>query len=650
MVGATLAVLRDCERNIPFGVEEKDFLRITQMTKDRGRGFLTTDLPHIDSVLTNGLEVGRATFSGPLMGLGKSGVPKFLSGLWSRVFDKTGSLLDVPDVDAIFFLRQISCLWKSLFEVCPDRLVNEAVKDYCLEDDSIRRPTLSWKGDELDAHKLDDLRIHDVYHPMDDDHHVLPFGDDFVASGSSRLSSSVHSALDRLEQLSDELSTYLESEWARESAELSHGRGGAGFFKPGPGSISNLVLKKDKYLIEAYPSRLEKHFPYHLVTGGFSTPRLLVVDSIRPSKLIAVPKTATKPRLICSEPNEMMWSQQHIWNWFRDLRHPYRRFIDFRDQSESRHLAYLGSLDRGLSTIDLKSASDRISLYVLERLFRRAPSFLRAVHACRSPYIQLPSGEVRWKVKAFSQGTALTFPIQSIIFLLVTLAANGVSSFESPKCRRLIGKVRVFGDDIVTPTTGFEDVSSLLTLLGLKVSSNKSFTSGYFRESCGGDYYRGYDVTPLRLRSLDPSSPVGLIAMVDNANNAFRKGPWQLSVYLERLADRELPVRRLTVPLTFFSFCGDYDPPSLKRRWNHNTQQYEVRTISVRNSSRTQDVPWVSRILYNLTANPLGDQPSSYRVLETSRQRFRISWVRSSERKVRPSLALQCLSSVKTGT
>lgn len=60
--------------------------------------------------------------------------------------------------------------------------------------------------------------------------------------------------------------------------------------------------------------------------------------------------------------------------------------------------------------------------------------------------------------------------------------------------------VYVYGDDIMVPVVHFETASRALARVGLRVNANKSFWRSSFRESCGGDFYNGNDVAPVRLK------------------------------------------------------------------------------------------------------------------------------------------------------
>jgi hypothetical protein len=262
-----------------------------------------------------------------------------------------------------------------------------------------------------------------------------------------------------------------------------------------------------------------------------------------PARMICVPKTAKGPRIIAAEPSEHMYVQKLMANWLEEKIETsiMGAFINFRDQSASGKLVIKASLDRDLATIDLSSASDRLSLYVVERMFRSNPSFLKALHASRTRWLRLPTGECIELKKFASQGTALTFPVQTLVFFIIAMAVatNGDVSYEG--FRKQVNKVRIFGDDIIIPNTGFAEVVDLLHMLNLKVNVEKSFSCGYFRESCGVDAFKGYDITPVKPKTTISDSPASRLAVLDTSNNLFYKGYWYAS---EQLRHRQRPRRQ----------------------------------------------------------------------------------------------------------
>jgi hypothetical protein len=247
------------------------------------------------------------------------------------------------------------------------------------------------------------------------------------------------------------------------------------------------------------------------------------------SKLLFVPKDVTKSRSICMEPNTYQWAQQavldNILRYFRTG--PMRNISRLEDQSRNRALAEFGSLTGEIDTIDLSSASDSVSLELVKRTFPRR--LLYALLATRSSKVELPSGE-KISVKKFApMGSAVCFPTQCLIFAAVSVLAAMQEAEGMPvettsrvsgdwwhnfgdSLRRLFagepgyhypsGKFQplaVYGDDIAIDTRLTTRVVHLLTSLGFSVNTDKSFEGGQcFRESCGGYYYEGEDVTPIR--------------------------------------------------------------------------------------------------------------------------------------------------------
>ena len=65
--------------------------------------------------------------------------------------------------------------------------------------------------------------------------------------------------------------------------------------------------------------------------------------------------------------------------------------LDIETQpTRNRYLAYLGSIGYELATIDLSSASDRISVGLVTYLLGECPVLLRLLEACREPTAKLP--------------------------------------------------------------------------------------------------------------------------------------------------------------------------------------------------------------------------------------------------------------------
>lgn len=227
-------------------------------------------------------------------------------------------------------------------------------------------------------------------------------------------------------------------------------------------------------------------------------------------------------------------------------------------------------------------------------MFRRNYTFLERIHASRTRSM---TGSLRGKPfsimlkKCFTQGSACTFPVQTLAYSMIAIASVLITENKAITTRNINAaakKVRVFGDDIIVPTTALEKLVDLLSFLQLKVNLNKTFSKGKFRESCGMDAYDGVDVTPARLRafSTNPSHET-VVSMLEGVNNFFKRGLWNTSEWLRsHLRKYAFPIVAVT-NLTSYrdktvrdsggyaSFCGE-DFSHLKSRWNQNLHRYEV--------------------------------------------------------------------------
>lgn len=231
------------------------------------------------------------------------------------------------------------------------------------------------------------------------------------------------------------------------------------------------------------------------------------------SRLSFVPKSDKTARTICVEPVLNMFAQLGLGSIIeKRLDFMFRLRLD-RQPFHNRELARVGSLTNDMSTIDLSSASDSISMRMLEVFL--PPEFLRWLKLLRSPVAEVPGlGSVELKMVS-SMGNGFTFPLETAIFCCIVMAA-----FDAGKDRyinnhfkvvsdgtKLLrqehpGNWGVFGDDIIVPKAVTPKVLRLLELLGFRVNHDKTFTDGPFRESCGADYFLGVDVRGVYLKTL----------------------------------------------------------------------------------------------------------------------------------------------------
>ena len=638
----------------------KDLGRLSLYCQSRGLGVFTLDLPHLESLLLEAFETGRLRIEGPFSRVvsSKTKVPRLFSGLWLRIFDKDSCLKHEVDVNALFFLRQLLVIGKRIEVPCSDDRITAKVGEYHDIERSLRKPSFTWECDEFRLARGSDSDLcgqqshprnrdhfgRDLFHPSlllcsvpeegtesklgdsdattredrldHDDHMRVHIGQavDYLYHDPSVPDDLFHTGynseerrarlkdlclLNKIQEVADLIfSTFDQFDPLVFSEELESTGQGTGF-KHGPGAVAEPKMKQtDKSNFRTWPQKLQNTFPYELCGKTIGAPTERPLNHEIASRLCCVPKTAKGPRLIAAEPTAHQWCQQLLLKFlFNQCRvHFGVHFIDFKDQQKSGDMVLEASYSRSLATVDLSDASDRLSCWTVERILRKNPSLLKALHAARTRYIRdevsaIPSFlSLR---KFASQGTATTFPVMSLVMLCIALGSTlgDRDRVTWSRIKELRTKVRVFGDDIIIPTHGYERLVRAMELLQLKVNLAKSYVHGHFRESCGTDGYMGNNVTPCKPRTLVADSPASSQAVVDTSNNLFNKGLW----YASRTADDLLPISvrkylRIVGPNDaglsgLSSFVGSYEY-HLAKRWNSRFHRDEVRVWSTRD--RTQ--------------------------------------------------------------
>jgi len=509
-----------------------DCKKLEARVDSEGLSFLTITLPGFCKDFERCLDQKRVDATA-FLGFSRKGgpLPKFLGGFLALIFDsRSGALLDEPSVDAIFAVRQLCRLYSKILLPCSDARVEEAMKRYIECEHELAAVEESLPPEAVKSFQRISL---------------LVFGN-------------VLAELDRKVWLGDVMP------------------------KHGPGATADGLSGNAKYDQYRWTSRLEQLFPFEEYASVPAFPlvsredyevsfQLIEPDAEDPVRVISVPKTLKTPRIIAIEPTCMQYMQQAMLD---PLVHgleskvvgPYKAenlafgFLGFTDQVPNRDLAQSGSREGGLATLDLSEASDRVLNSHVLSLLHRFPHFSEAVQATRSRTASVPIEDGLVKVdlvKFASMGSALCFPVEAMVFLTIVL--YGIEQkLRTPLTRRSIldlrGKVRVYGDDIIVPTDCVADVISALETFGLKVNTDKSFWTGQFRESCGGDYYAGLDVTPVKFRRTFPSShhdASEVIALVEFRNLCYSRGMWQTARYLDekiRSVIRHYPIVQDTSP------------------------------------------------------------------------------------------------------
>jgi len=321
----------------------------------------------------------------------------------------------------------------------------------------------------------------------------------------------------------------------------------------GSGATANRLRGNAKWLDKTWTARLDCVFPhwefivpnynfYHEVADVV----LLEPGQELPVKVTLVPKTQKTPRIIAEEPSYMMFMQKALQEMLYEKVESsttLSTFIGFSDQRPNRVLAQKGSITGNLATLDLSEASDRVSNQLVRRMLSDHPHLLDAIDATRSRKADVPGFGVQRLAKFASMGSALCFPIEAMVFL--TLCFVGIQrklnrQITKKDIKSFLGSVRVYGDDIIIPVDFVHHVVGSLSDFGLKVNTGKSYWTGKFRESCGGDYYEGYDITAVRLRRLFPTQrghAEEIRSLISLRNQLYKAGLWGTVRYLDSIVE-----------------------------------------------------------------------------------------------------------------
>lgn len=511
----------------------RDIQTVTRRVEREGDSFLTITLPTLAKAFERGLERGyvdSGSFPGFRTGR-MSLLPLFLEGLTSQVFNsETGVMLDAPSVEAIAGFRQLTMIYGKLERECTDDRVEAAFAQYIETDLMVR----DWNFSRRDAGHPDRVAFREMARFL--------FADIFTI-------------LDRLIHDQDIVGRH------------------------GPGATADRLTGNSKWAVSEWHSRLENIFPYgeHLLPNWRYNHQLEHVTmrepkDERPVRVVQVPKTLKTPRIIAIEPTCMQYAQQAILDPLVELlesdnlraygfsENHIAGMIGFRDQEPNRLMARLGSRTGELATLDLSEASDRVSLTHVKDLLDRErwPHLTEAILASRSFRAEVPGHGVFPLAKYASMGSALCFPIEAMVFLTITMVGMRASSSAKTLpalLREVRQRTRIYGDDIVIPVSAVNSVLGALPRYGIKVNTNKSFWNGKFRESCGGDYFDGEWVTPVRFRRDLPENRTQsslVISAVAFRNQLYKAGYWKttkaVDLVLENILGR-FPTVHETSPI-----------------------------------------------------------------------------------------------------
>jgi len=451
--------------------------KVVERITREGQSFLTKTLPRLGKALNRALtgEVMLDAAEVAFESLPNSKLPKFMGELFRLIFSHDGRVLPEPCVRSIKTLQQILFVYYK-YELPYHSDDEQAVLtkfERTEQEIQAYSEKFAWMADYLDSHPLDYTPIKEVKYRR-------------VVRKARILLSRVFANFDHRD---------------------IHPR-------HGPGAVATRERLWEKYQWTSISPRIVDSYPldeYFYASLGHFCDTYKDLTSLQfkenPARVILVPKDSRGPRLISCEPVDFQWVQQGLGRAMSKHveSHPLTRWnVNFTNQQPNQIGALLGSLNGSYATLDLNEASDRVTVGLVRLLFPEP--LLGALMNCRSQSTTLPCGKILKLTKYAPMGSALCFPVLALTTWAILSAglSDACVSRESRKATQ--ERILVYGDDVIVPTAHAANAIELLEAFGLKVNRDKSCTSGFFRESCGMDAYRGVSVTPVRFRTVWSSS------------------------------------------------------------------------------------------------------------------------------------------------
>lgn len=529
-----------------FGVDAgPDLLFVDYGFKHSGLEFLTLGLPKLDALLTESLELGELSVDWPTI---KSDSTLFLGGVLSFVFDLSQERKPLKQSDDVFeqsrairAVRQI-CLLYSKVKVLPSsEKIDEAITGWFDIEETLKDQRTLIRQALSPAFLSHVNRLYGrMFQRIE---HRLKSGDIPWAHGPGAVAESGIYGVEKY--------SLLFPNWTARADKVAS-------------RWTSTLINYGEYI----DRELDDDFP------------LVSPRDEHNMRVTIVPKTAKSPRIIAMEPAVNQWGQQALMRLFtEELSHePRLSAVNWTDQLRNQQLAFEGSVF-GLATLDLSEASDRLSLQVVAAML--PPCLRRWVFAFRSTRANYKDRVVQLE-KFAPMGSAMCFVMESLAFYAIaTFAQNRAkaanlppgSPIKQPQCS-------VYGDDIIVESEYAPSVIAMLESFGLRVNLRKSFWRGNFRESCGADYWSGYDVSVVRIRHLFDSapSPDAMVSLVSTQNFLFLRG---FDRAAQVLRDMWPSVPAHQVPLEQgYAFLSSYEEGEI--RWSSKLWRMEYKAISLK--------------------------------------------------------------------
>lgn len=360
-----------------------------------------------------------------------------------------------------------------------------------------------------------------------------------------------------------------------------HGPGAVLETSDGQSTVADKMQKKPTMTARAdifLPHFAETAWGRSLSFRGYSEISPTVVPG---NRFTTVPKDFSKMRGICVEPSINVFYQLGVGRVMR-LKLA-REGIDLNGgQATHQAAAQRASMLGDYGTIDLSNASDNVCEELVRLLL--PPDWFELLSSLRSPYTLFRGKWYRLE-KFSSMGNGFTFELETLIFYSLILAVQEFHAVDH--------RVLVYGDDIIVHSDVAEDVITILEFCGFTPNRRKTFVSGPFRESCGGDFFWGADVRP-HFQKRPPYEAESIISLANGLYRLHGKStpgsPFHRNLGLARIRCLEslpAPVRKCIGPEVLGDIVIHDD------NWeSYGVTEHSVRSFRCYKPARMRYVGW----------------------------------------------------------
>lgn len=296
-------------------------------------------------------------------------------------------------------------------------------------------------------------------------------------------------------------------------------------------------------------------------------------------RFVTVPKDAKTDRSIEIQPSINVFYQLGVGAEMRQSLKKWGIDLD-QGQDVHRRVACSASKSGSYSTIDLSSASDTISHEVVKALL---PSkWYELLSMLRTSNSLLPDGKRLRLAKFSAMGNGFTFELETLIFASLVSCTLRNLNLPSQAGRDFW----VYGDDIIVPTCANRAVLAVLRYFGFVPNPRKTFATGQFRESCGGDYFEGWPVRPHYLKE-EPNEPHEIISLANGLRRCWIRLP------ASERRSRLVSLWHWVLDQLPYEIRGLRGPASLGDIVIHDDRHWQVRQSKVDPANRMEIRCWV---------------------------------------------------------